>query len=464
MSNSHSEQDKQIAQLEERIAALESENAMLRSQLTSSQSLTSPYNLDLEAAYAALQAEVLEYRQREESIHEQEQAAQKRVVELSEANKVLQASLRKLAEEPELEKFLGHLLTVCTKRFAASEAGLWRYEEGIFRLFVSYEDDRIRLRSEASHPGGSLEVAKKIRNQDILAHLRKREIVADYEEDFETQPAYEQYRDYFKQRQIKAALKVPMFLDDELRGILVLRFGDRHYFTPEEAELAHALANQAVLALELTRLAEEAQRAAIAQERNRWAGEIHDTLAQAFTAISIQLGVAKRIAQHSPDEVSQILDRVMELANTALSKARQSVWALHPTAEEFADLATKLSQYVEQMTQGTDIQVQMQIVGDPRLLSPLIGKNLLRVGQEAITNTLKHACATQLQVMLTYEAEWVSLCIQDNGRGFLFPNDTGGFGLISMSERADRINGNLTIQSQLEQGTNVCIQVPLESP
>lgn len=461
MSNSHLEPDHYITQ-EERIAALEAENAALRSQLTSLRSPDSSYE-NLESAYAALQTEVLEYRQREASIYEQEQAAQKRVVELSEANEVLQASLRKLAEEPELEKFLGHLLTVSCKRFAAAEARLWRYDEGIFRLFVSYEDDAIKLRSEASHPGSNLEVAKKIRNQNILAHLQKREIVTDYEEDFETQPAYEQYRDYFKQRGIKAALKIPMFLDAELRGILVLRFANRHRFTPEEAELAHALANQAVLALELTRLAEEAQRAAIAQERNRWAGEIHDTLAQAFTAISIQLGVAKRIAQHSPDEVTQILDRVMELANMALSKARQSVWALHPTAEEFADLATKLSQYVEQMTQGTDIQFQMQIVGDPHPLSPLIGKNLLRIGQEAITNVLKHAFATELQVKLTYETQWVNLCVWDNGRGFLFPADTGGFGLISMSERADRINGNLTIQSQLGQGTNICIQVPVES-
>jgi two-component system NarL family sensor kinase len=453
--SNHLQSEHHIAQLQEQIAMLELENAKLRSQLKSSQ--------DLEKDYAVLQTEVLEFRQREEYIREQEQAAQKRVTELSKANEVLQASLRKLAEEPELEKFLGHLLTICTERFAAAEAGLWCYEEGIFRLFVSYEDETIKLRSEAAHPGSNLDVARKIQNQDILAHLRKREIVADYEEDFETRLAYEQFRDYFKQRGVKSALKIPMFLDDELRGILVLRFGDRRHFNPEEAELAHAFASQAVLALELTRLAEEAQQAAIVQERNRLAGEIHDTLAQAFTAISIQLGVAKRIAQHSPDEVTQILDRVMELTNTALSKARQSVWALHPTAEEFADLATKLSQYVEQMTQGTAIQFRMQIVGTPRPLSPLIGKNLLRVGQEAITNTLKHAYATQLRVKLTYETQWVCLCIHDNGHGFSFPADTGGFGLISMSERADRINGNLTIQSQLGQGTDICIQVPVES-
>jgi signal transduction histidine kinase/FtsZ-binding cell division protein ZapB len=660
VSNFPPQPDESIAQLQARIAALELENAKLRSQLQDARSPVPVQGASLEAAHAALQIEVSEFRRREGFIRDQEQSAQRRVAELSKANEVLQASLQKLAEEPELEKFLGHLLTVCTERFSAAEAGLWRYENGIFRLFVSYEDAAIKMRSGMAHPGFSPEIAKNIRNQDVLTRLRKREIVADYEEDFETRPAYEQFRDYFKRRGIKSALKIPMFLADELRGILVLRFADRHSFNPEEAELAHALANHAVLAMELTRLAEEAQQAAIAQEkenaakaqavelarthqllrnslrylsstpdlsdvlghllvevvqhakavvghiffydaatatlslgvrcreeqafwvaaedepalfrspisvartpiftalcqqprlailrqaqfetglwtgvaewfqakgyqstsscvlmigdqplgllamafaeqimlrpvdeelilalahqmalvirlthladeakqsallqeRNRLAGEIHDTLAQAFTAISIQLGVAKRIAQHEPDEVAQILDRVMELTNTALSKARRSVWALHPTAEEFADLATKLSQCVEQMTQGTAIQFQMEIEGTPRSLPPLVGKNLLRIGQEAITNTLKHAQATQLQVKLTYETQSVSLCVQDNGRGFLFPSDTGGFGLISLSERADRINGHLTIQSQLGQGTHICIQVPVES-
>lgn len=161
--NSPHQPDKFAAQLQQQIAALELENAALRSQLAA---LRSPIPKKLNSAVevqndTAVQAEVLAYRRREAHIREQEQAAQKRVAELSKANEVLQASLQKLAEEPELEKFLGHLLTVCTERFAAAEAGLWRYEKGIFRLLVSYEDKTIKLRSEASHPGSDLEVAKK---------------------------------------------------------------------------------------------------------------------------------------------------------------------------------------------------------------------------------------------------------------------------------------------------------------
>lgn len=651
MSNSLSPPDDSIAQLQERLAALESENAALKSLAESA-----PPN-----SAATLQTEILDLRKQQAQLHEQAQGARLRIAELAQANEVLQASLQKLAEEPELERFLAHILNVCVERFAAVEVGLWRFEEGIFRLFISLEDSVIKLRSEIAHPGAQVEVAKAIRNQEVLDCLRKREIVADYEEDFQTQIVYEQFRDYFPRRGIKSVLKIPMFLDSELRGILVLRFRDRRYFSPEETELAHALANQAVLALELTRLAEAAGQAAIAQkketiakakaqelarinqflrnslrylsstlklsdvlgrllleivrhaaaatghiflysaaestltlsvrsrdnqvfwttskdepaifespipidifpiftdlcqqprlvtlqredfegrlwpgvalwfqtnsykstsccvlmigdqplgllvmafsertalsptdeemiltlahqmamlirltsladeakqtallqERNHLASEIHDTLAQAFTGISIQLGVAKRIAEDDPSEVMRIIDRVMELANAALSQARGSVWALHPTAEEFANLDMKLSQYAEQMTQSTPVQFQMEIVGRPRPLSPLIGKNLLRIGQEAITNTLKHANASHLRIELVYAVQWVELCVRDNGCGFLLPSNTGGFGLISLSERADRIGGHFTLRSEPGQGTEVCIQVPVESP
>lgn len=136
--------DEFMVQLQDRMAALEAENVGLRSQLS----------------------------------------------QLTKAREVLQASLQQLAEAPELERFLGHILTVCVERFGAAEAGIWRFEEGIFRLFIAFEEGTIRLRSEISHPGSRLEVAQKIRNQDVLARLRQREIVADYEEDFKSRTVY----------------------------------------------------------------------------------------------------------------------------------------------------------------------------------------------------------------------------------------------------------------------------------
>jgi signal transduction histidine kinase len=90
-----------------------------------------------------------------------------------------------------------------------------------------------------------------------------------------------------------------------------------------------------------------------------------------------------------------------------------------------------------------------------------LSTNLLRIGQVSIANTLKHAQASQLSIELTYTPAQVSLCIKDNGCGFNPQAQTEGFGLISISERTDRIGGQLRITTQLGQGTEIFVQVPL---
>ena len=221
------------------------------------------------------------------------------------------------------------------------------------------------------------------------------------------------------------------------------------------------LANQAALAIQMAQFAEQAKEAALLEERNRLAGEIHDTLAQAFTGISMQLSVAKWLLQQDPNAVDHILDRINDIAQGGLAEARRSVWTLYPVEPAYADLAQQLSRCVKQMTSGTAMQVEVQISGSPCPLPPLVGKNLLRIGQEAVTNTLKHAQATKLKIHLTYTETTLCLCLQDNGRGFITDSDHTGFGLISMFDRADRIGGQLTINSQPGQGTETKIQVPL---
>ena len=168
------------------------------------------------------------------------------------------------------------------------------------------------------------------------------------------------------------------------------------------------------------------------------AGEIHDTLAQTFTGISVQLELAQYLSQNNPAEVESILGSIGSLAQTGLAEARRSVWSVYPASEDYTDLAQKLADCVENLTGGTELYTQVRITGDPYPLSCFVGKNLLRIGQESITNTLKHAQATELQVNLTYTPNQVSLCISDNGCGFCPQIQTEGFGLIGISERSDR--------------------------
>lgn len=384
-------------------------------------------------------------------------------LDLAQANQVLQASLSKLANEPDLEKFLGHLLTVCSDRFMATEAGIWRYENGLFRLFVSYEDGEIKHEEAIGHPGASLGVARKIQNQHVLARLRKREIISDYPEQFATEPVYEHFRDYFRRRGIQAALKIPLFLGDDLRGILVMRFRHRRVFKPEEAELAFALANQAVLALELTRLAEVAQTAAIMEERNRLARDIHDTLAQTFTSILMRLQAAALTLDAGGSGVRANLDRACDLAREGLANTRRSVQALRPPALMGRSLPMALADALQQMTEGTPLTSEFHLEGQPVALDDDTELELFRIAQEAITNSCKHAQARTLTVQLTYQSDRLRLMVGDDGMGFTLTKSTAlkGFGLVSMQQRAERIGGNLTICSDHSQGTQICVVLPL---
>ena len=155
------------------------------------------------------------------------------------------------------------------------------------------------------------------------------------------------------------------------------------------------------------------------------------------------------------------LKRISSLAQTGLAEARRSVWSLYPATEDYTKLAERLADCITALARGTDLHTQVDLKGDPYPLNYFVGKNLVRIGQEAITNTFRHAQATELWVELTYTPNQVSLRVSDNGCGFVPQVQAEGFGLVSISERADRIGGQLRITTQPGQGTEIFVQVPL---
>lgn len=258
---------------------------------------------------------------------------------------------------------------------------------------------------------------------------------------------------------------VPCCIGTQLLGYLGMAFTSSQKPSPTQIEQSWTLAQHVTLALQLARLAEEGKQAAIFAERNRIASDIHDTLAQAFTGISLQLEVAKPLIHQEPVIVEQILHHISQLAKNGLDEARRSVWALYPPGAEYANLAQMLYDSVEQMSRNTPISLEVNIVGDPCSLSPYLGMNLLRIGQEALTNALKHSQAQTVLIELTYTTDSVSLLIRDDGRGFVPPTNpdsfNGGFGLVGMYERCDRLGALLSIVSQPGQGTQILVQSPL---
>ena len=206
----------------------------------------------------------------------------------------------------------------------------------------------------------------------------------------------------------------------------------------------------------------ERQFSAVLSERNRLAREIHDTLAQGLAGISLQLELVARMLSIKPESAKAPLDQARKLVRNNLDEARRSVWDLRSQALENNDLPAAVNESAKQLTANTSTQVQVKVGGTYRQLSRLIEDNLLRITQEAITNAIKHAQADLIRVELNYEPKNLRLTVNDNGRGFddKIQHDKH-YGLIGMKERATQIGGNVTVNSQVNQGTEITVQVPL---
>jgi len=205
----------------------------------------------------------------------------------------------------------------------------------------------------------------------------------------------------------------------------------------------------------------QAEAASILSERNRMAREIHDTLAQAFTGILIQVGAATQVLTDDSEATQAHLDTIEELARTGLSEARRSVTALRPQLLEDSDLSTALDRLVAQMRATTDTALIYKIQGTAYGLPAEVENNLLRIGQEALTNAIKYARASQIWIELVYDNARCSLRVKDDGQGFGVGGvpPIGRFGLLGMSERAERIGAQLSIKSQPGQGTEIVVIV-----
>jgi len=215
-------------------------------------------------------------------------------------------------------------------------------------------------------------------------------------------------------------------------------------------------------------LLQQMQELAVLDERNRLAREIHDSLAQGFTAIIWQVNAAERTVEGAGKQVAQSLELVRNLAREGLAEARRSVWDLRAGPLGGRTLGEVLEQETEKITRGGDIQTSFALSGEVRALPPGIEAAFLRICQESLANVLKHANATQVTVTLAFDHSQVRLAIMDNGVGFdpatprTRDREGGGFGLINMRERARLLGGELTAQSEPGQGTLVEAILPLK--
>ena len=206
------------------------------------------------------------------------------------------------------------------------------------------------------------------------------------------------------------------------------------------------------------------QFSAVLEERNRISREIHDTLTQNFTAVVLQLETAAMTLDDEPATTRDALQRAQELARGGLAESRRFVRALRPAPLEQSELIAALSVVTAQALGGSGIEYKMLVRGRKRKLSNSVEDNLLRITQEAISNVVKHAKASHVEIEMIYKVSGAELCIRDDGRGVDSEKTgrwEGGFGFVSMRERAAEMRGKVQVRSRPGGGgTEIVITVP----
>ena len=230
--------------------------------------------------------------------------------------------------------------------------------------------------------------------------------------------------------------------------------------------LCVALGAAAIWGLFRLRVRQIRQRfALVLEERVRLAREIHDTLAQGFVGISSQLDAVAITLNGHLDSARKHLDLARKMARHSLTEARRSVMDLRASALEGQDLPAALAQAAHQWTAGSQVKVHVDVDGPGRKLPEEMEQHLLRIAQEAVTNTVKHAHAKEVWIHLAMNNGTLKMRVADNGEGFeqtdAFSEIGGHFGLLGMRERAERLGGELQLHSEPGEGTEVEVTVPL---
>ncbi|MEM8810345.1 MAG: GAF domain-containing protein, partial [Cyanobacteria bacterium P01_G01_bin.38] len=397
----------------------------------------------------------------------QEKAAQQRVAELAKTNEALSQTLNVLTTEPELDRFLGKILTQINEQIGADDAHLFLYdpETHTLRQQVAVQSGQVFPFNAPGDPDIFRQpVPADITQAWQIALNSPKPFVIDQNDPESAAFLWPGTAEWHQSRGHCTTVCACMKVGNQPLGFIGFAFRDCIVLTDEQLEFIQALTNQATLSVHLARLAEQTQSAALTSERNRLAREIHDTLAQAFTGVSLQLEAAKGVLNRNPDEAQTYMTRAGKLARRGLSEARRSVRALRSQALETDTLPKALQTAIQEMTQDSPMQGEFNLIGTPLPLPEDLQTNLLRIGQEAITNALRHAQAQHLILTLQFTREQVRIYITDNGKGCQINaiTEVEGFGLLGMRERTLRFGGQFSFKSALGEGTIIDIMIPIE--
>jgi signal transduction histidine kinase len=380
---------------------------------------------------------------------------------------VVKLALDLLVREPDVEGFFGGLTKTMVEESDSYTCGVWLLDEATkqCRLWMAYVGDRLFTPPKGPALPCAQTSVDEFPCDGLAAHLAS---YADgWTQTIEYQPGDTRLPEAVRQFAVRngcgVSIATPLLLGTKTLGWMTV-----HTRGDVEAEshwwrvvLIEAVARQAALALHHSRLVDhirvEERRKAVLEERNRLARDIHDNLAQGFAAILMQLQGAQRDAANVSPAVASSINVAVDLARTHLTEARRSVGALRPTVTSDEDIAAALKRLTALNQRTTTVPIDLVVDELPRV-GDGVEREIVAIAQEALTNAVKHSRAKRITIRASaVESVGLRLSVADDGRGIPRETSTGGFGMTSMQERAERIGASLTIVTAPRSGTEIVL-------
>jgi len=382
---------------------------------------------------------------------------------------VVKIALDLLVREPDIDGFFKALLKTLAEEGESHKVALWLvdHDRQGCDLWMVHIGDKVIT---ADNPEWQTTTfPRRLMAEHLFRYTPGWHQTIEYQCDDQRLP--EPLRSFISQAGLNTTLVTPLVLSGSTLGWLTLCVVETpestEQWTPDSAGqwwrivLIEAIARQAAMALHHSRLIElnriEERRKAILEERNRLARDIHDTLAQGFGAILMQLQAAQREACVFSPAAALSIETAVELARTHMVQARQSVRALRPNVSGDEDLARAIKRIAELGRRTANVPIDVHVDDLPRF-GDGVEREMAGIVQEALTNALRHARARRITIRAsTVNSLGVRLSVADDGRGFSNDQSSTGFGMTSMQERAERIGASLTIVTAPRSGTEVVL-------
>jgi signal transduction histidine kinase len=372
----------------------------------------------------------------------------------------VQLALDLLVRESDIGGFFRAFIKTLVEESESHACGVWLLEADGTRCDFWMAQIEGRFFTKESHDWKTVGLPGADMAAHLLAHAPGWAETVEYSGDDARLP--DAVRAFNRLSAVESVVIAPLVLSTRNLGWVALSTGSTSECeTVWRRALVEAMARQATLALHQSRIAEqsrvEERRQAVLEERNRMARDIHDTLAQGFGAILMQLQAAQRSAATLPPAVAKSLETAVDLARTHMIDARRSVSALRPQTTESEDVAAALVRMTDLARRTTDIPIALDLAPLPPLGGG-IDREIIGIAQEALTNAVRHARARQISVQAAaVRSVGFRLSVADDGRGIAREHRGAGFGMTSMQERAERIGASLTIVTAPRSGTEVVL-------